>query len=153
MLPKLRRISSVLRTNSNNNNDQSTDSNSSGKSTDDNTVYVETLLYIVHVDDIDVPIPMKEKIKEEMYDGGDEQQISSSNQIVRRFSKRTTASFNERHQLTKPSFTFSNPLRRLNSKLNFSSLCTFFSKSNRFIANKCSIDINSTANIECRKSK
>jgi len=116
-LPKLRRISSVLRTNSNNNNDQSTDSNSSGKSTDDNTVYVETLLYIVHVDDIDVPIPMNEKINEEMYDGGDEQQISSSNQIVRRFSKRTTASFNERHQLTKPSFTFSNPLRRLNSLL------------------------------------
>lgn len=145
MLPKLRRISS--------NNDKSTDSNSSGKSTDDSTVYVETLLYIVHVDDIDVPIPMNEKIKEEMYDGGDEQQITPSNQIVRRFSKRTTASFNERHQLTKPSFTFSNPLRRLNSKLNFSSLCILFSKSIRFITIKSSIDVNSKSNIECRKSK
>ncbi len=59
-----------------------------------------------------------------MYDGGDEQQSISSNKLTRRVSKRTTASFNERHQTskepiyTRPSFTFSNPLRRLNSKSN-----------------------------------
>jgi hypothetical protein len=57
-----------------------------------------------------------------MYDGGDEQQSISSNKLIRRVSKRTTASFNERHQTskgpiyTRPSFAFSNPLRRLNSK-------------------------------------
>ena len=59
-----------------------------------------------------------------MYDAGDEQQPIPSKQIVRRTSKRTTASFNERHQTSKgpvyarPSFAFSNPLRRLNSKTN-----------------------------------
>jgi len=59
-----------------------------------------------------------------MYDGGDEQQSTSSNKVIRRVSKRTTASFNERHQTskepiyTRPSFAFSNPLRRLNSKNN-----------------------------------
>jgi hypothetical protein len=59
-----------------------------------------------------------------MYDGGDEQQSTSSNKVIRRVSKRTTASFNEHHQTskgpiyTRPSFAFSNPLRRLNSKNN-----------------------------------
>jgi hypothetical protein len=57
-----------------------------------------------------------------MYDGGDEQQAISPSKVIRRMAKRTTASFNERHQTSKgpiyarPSFTFSNPLRRLNSK-------------------------------------
>lgn len=87
-------------------------------------VYVETLLYIVHVDDID--IPLSNDIQEETYDGGDEQGSISLHPLARRLSKRTTASFNERHQrttnqperipiYTRPSFSFSNPLRRLNS--------------------------------------
>lgn len=85
-------------------------------------VYIETLLYIVHVDDIDLPVGNTNEVAEEMYDGGDEQQSNSPNRVIRRMSKRTTASFNERHQISKapiyarPSFTFSNPLRRLNSK-------------------------------------
>jgi hypothetical protein len=87
-----------------------------------NIVYIETLLYIVHVDDIDLPVSATDEITEEMYDGGDEQQSTSSNKVIKRISKRTTASFNERHQTskgpiyTRPSFAFSNPLRRLNSK-------------------------------------
>ena len=87
-------------------------------------MYIETLLYIVHVDDIDLPVA------EEMYDGGDEQQQqpNASNRLTRRMSKRTTASFNERHQIStapiyaRPSSTFSNPLRRLNSR---NELCSF----------------------------
>ncbi|UJR38465.1 hypothetical protein I4U23_031133 [Adineta vaga] len=136
MLPKIRRVSSILRKN---NNDPSTTSNkflqtterlsnksssSSSKSTEDgNNVYIETLLYIVHVDDIDLPISPTDEITEEMYDAGDEQQLSTLNQMNRRMSKRTTASFNERHQTSKepiysrPSFAFANPLRRLNSLL------------------------------------
>lgn len=87
-----------------------------------NLVYIETLLYIVHVDDIDLPVSIENEINEEMYDGGDEQQSIPSTKVFRRLSKRTTASFNERHQFKKEaicprsSFTFSNPLRRLNSK-------------------------------------
>jgi hypothetical protein len=87
-------------------------------------VYIETLLYIVHVDDIDLPLST-DVTTEEMYDGGDEQASISSNKLVRHLSKRTTASFNERHQRTvptahvpiyaRPSLGFSNPLRRLNS--------------------------------------
>ena len=86
-------------------------------------VYVETLLYIVHVDDIDLPISSTDGTTEEVYDVGNEQQLSTTNQMSRRLSKRTTASFNERHQTSKepiysrPSFAFANPLRRLNSKL------------------------------------
>lgn len=83
-------------------------------------------MYIVHVDDIDLPVGDKDEVVEEMYDGGDEQQQSNSpNRVIRRMSKRTTASFNERHQISKapiyarPSSTFSNPLRRLNSKDKF----------------------------------
>lgn len=93
-----------------------------------NIVYIETLLYIVHVDDIDLPVSGNDDTTEEMYDGGDEQQSTSPNKVIRRISKRTTASFNERHQTSKapiyarPSFTFSNPLRRLNSKRN---ICFF----------------------------
>lgn len=45
------------------------------------------------------------------------------NQVARNMSKRTTASFNERQEIqapimplsTPPSFSFSNPFRRLNS--------------------------------------
>lgn len=87
-------------------------------------VYIETLLYIVHVDDVDLPVSATNEVTEEMYDGGDEQQSISSSKVIRRMSKRTTASFNERHQTSKgpiyarPSFAFSNPLRRLNSKNN-----------------------------------
>ncbi|CAF0883461.1 unnamed protein product [Rotaria sordida] len=143
MLPKIRRVSSILRNNNNNNNNNNNESytknnkliesadrlsnksnSSSSKSTEDgNNVYIETLLYIVHVDDIDLPVSTTDEVTEEMYDGGDEQQSTSSNKIIRRVSKRTTASFNERHQTskvpiyTRPSFTFSNPLRRLNSLL------------------------------------
>ncbi|CAF0804155.1 unnamed protein product [Adineta steineri] len=128
MLPKIRRVSSILR--NNNKSIQSTErlsnksSSSSSKSTDDgHNVYIETLLYIVHVDDIDLPISTTDEITEEMYDGGDEQQLNASNKLIRRMSKRTTASFNERHQTSnaplyaRPSFSFSNPLRRLNSIL------------------------------------
>ena len=93
-------------------------------------MYVETLLYIVHVDDIDLPVSATDDVAEEMYDGGDEQQPNASNRLVRRMSKRTTASFNERHQLSNApiyarpsSSTFSNPLRRLNSRKEF---CSFF---------------------------
>jgi hypothetical protein len=91
-------------------------------------VYIETLLYIVHVDDIELPLSAADEVSEEMYDGGDEQQTALSNKLIRRVSKRTTASFNERHHFqqdqtakvpiyTRPSFSFSNPLRRLNSLL------------------------------------
>jgi hypothetical protein len=65
-----------------------------------------------------LPAVANDKVTEDMYDGGDEQPSILS----RRVSKRTTASFNERHQTSKvpiysrPSFSFSNPLRRLNSK-------------------------------------
>jgi hypothetical protein len=59
-------------------------------------------LYIVNVDEIEL--------------GHDTQQ---SNKLIRRVSKRTTASFNEREgQMpisTPSSFSFSNPFRRLNS--------------------------------------
>ena len=148
MLPKLRRVSSILR--NTNTNDSNTNANkpiqsterlsnkSSSSSTEDGNngefnainilliksiclVYIETLLYIVHVDDIDLPVGDTDEVAEEMYDGGDEQQSNSPNRLIRRMSKRTTASFNERHQISKapiyarPSFTFSNPLRRLNS--------------------------------------
>lgn len=65
-------------------------------------VYTQTLLYIVHVDEIEL--------------GND---IQQSNKIIRRVSKRTTASFNEQDgQIpisTPTSFSFSNPFRRLNS--------------------------------------
>ncbi len=79
------------------------------------------MLYIVHVDDIDLPVSATDEVTEEMYDAGDEQQLTESNKVIRRISKRTTASFNERHQTSKvpiysrPSFSFSNPLRRLHS--------------------------------------
>lgn len=67
-------------------------------------VYTQTLLYIVHVDDIET-------------ENHDKQQPSK---LVRRVSKRTTASFNEQQGnlpvSTPPSFSFSNPFRRLNSK-------------------------------------
>ena len=93
-----------------------------------NLVYIETLLYIVHVDDIEISATANDEVTEEMYDGGDEQPTTSSNTLVRRMSKRTTASFNERHQTSqapiyaRPTFSFANPLRRLNSKIN-----TYFS--------------------------
>ncbi|CAF1583738.1 unnamed protein product [Adineta ricciae] len=137
MLPKIRRVSSILRKTNNessaSNNQLIPQSNerlsnksssSSSKSTEDgNNVYVETLLYIVHVDDIDLPISPTDDTAEEVYDVDNEQQLSTTNQMSRRLSKRTTASFNERHQTSKepiysrPSFTFANPLRRLNSLL------------------------------------
>ncbi|CAF4308983.1 unnamed protein product [Rotaria sp. Silwood2] len=170
MLPKLRRVSSILRNTTNNNNEpytknnkmvESTDrlsnksSSSSSKSTDDG-IYIETLLYIVHVDDIDLPASTTDEVTEEMYDGGDEQQTISSNKLLRRISKRTTASFNERHQTskvpiyTRPSFTFSNPLRRLNSllkttensstpKLNSSPLCSSTTKRSSSFINQSSL--------------
>ncbi|CAF4437684.1 unnamed protein product, partial [Adineta steineri] len=128
---------SILR--NNNKSIQSTErlsnksSSSSSKSTDDgHNVYIETLLYIVHVDDIDLPISTTDEITEEMYDGGDEQQLNASNKLIRRMSKRTTASFNERHQTSnaplyaRPSFSFSNPLRRLNSNRNYHSFYFYF---------------------------
>ena len=66
-------------------------------------MYTQTLLYIVHVDEIETD--------------NDSKQLSSK--IIRRISKRTTASFNEREGqmpvATPPSFSFSNPFRRLNS--------------------------------------
>ncbi len=68
-------------------------------------VYTQTLLYIVHVDEIEL--------------GNDVNEKQQSNKVIRRVSKRTTASFNEREgQMpisTPPSFSFSNPFRRLNS--------------------------------------
>ncbi len=76
------------------------------------------------MDDIDLPASAIDEVTEEMYDGGDEQQSAASKKVIRRMSKRTTASFNERHQTSKepiysrPSFAFSNPLKRLNSKNN-----------------------------------
>lgn len=87
-----------------------------------NIVYIETLLYIVHVDDIDLSLSMNDDIIEEISKVPEEQQLTSSNNARRCTSKRTTASFNERHQTSKqplyrrPSVSFSNPLRRLNSK-------------------------------------
>ena len=79
-------------------------------------VYTETLLYIVHVDEIKLTTDQE-------HDTNDKQK---SSQVMRRISKRTTASFNERQQnreiqtsnipiSTPPSFSFSNPFRRLNS--------------------------------------
>ena len=76
-------------------------------------VYTETLLYIVHVDDI-------RSTSDQEHDN------QKLNQVTRRVSKRTTASFNERKKYreisksnvsssTPPSFNFSNPFRRLNS--------------------------------------
>jgi len=73
-----------------------------------------------------------------MYDAGDEQQLTESNKVIRRVSKRTTASFNERHQTskvpiyTRPSFSFSNPLCGLNSKTNTCFLHFHFLLSFRF---------------------
>jgi hypothetical protein len=69
-----------------------------------------------------LPATTTDVVTEEMYDGGDEQLLASSTNVLSRVSKRTTASFNERHQTSKvpiyarPSFSFANPLRRLNSK-------------------------------------
>ena len=78
-------------------------------------VYTQTLLYIVHVDEI-------ESATDQVLDTNDKQQ---SNKIMRKVSKRTTASFNEQQDQgvqtpklptsTPPSFSFSNPFRRLNS--------------------------------------
>lgn len=79
-------------------------------------VYTETLLYIVHVDEIEVGT-------DQIHDTYDKQQSST---VIRRFSKRTTASFNEQQSYrevqtpkvpisTPPTFSFSNPFRRLNS--------------------------------------
>jgi hypothetical protein len=70
-----------------------------------NIVYTQTLLYIVHVDEIELEHDMNDK--------------QQSNKVMRKVSKRTTASFNEREGQvpisTPPSFSFSNPFRRLNS--------------------------------------
>jgi hypothetical protein len=74
------------------------------------------LLYIVHVDEIELAT-------DQVHDTYDKQQ---SNKVMRRVSKRTTASFNEQQSYrevqtpklpisTPPSFSFSNPFRRLNS--------------------------------------
>lgn len=85
---------------------------------DRSLVYVETLLYIVHVDDID--LPFSADTNEETSNVTDEQESIVSRPLVRRLSKRTTASFNERHPTpiyARPSFSFTNPLRRLNSNL------------------------------------
>ncbi|CAM4969471.1 unnamed protein product [Rotaria socialis] len=138
MLPKIRRVSSILYNNINENNDGDnsyTQNNKllqsieclSNKSTDsaedENNIYIETLLYIVHVDDIDLPASITDDVRDEMYYGSGEQQSISLNKVIKRTAKRTTASFNERHQTskasiyTRPSFSFSNPLRRLNSLL------------------------------------
>lgn len=71
-------------------------------------VYTQTLLYIVHVDEI-----------ESGTNGNDKQQ---SSKLIRKISKRTTATFNDREgQMpisTPASFSFSNPFRRLNSNQN-----------------------------------
>jgi hypothetical protein len=67
------------------------------------------LLYIVNVDEIELG-------NDQVPDINDKQQ---SNKVTRKVSKRTTASFNERQEYrgmqTPPSFSFSNPFRRLNS--------------------------------------
>ncbi|CAF1102330.1 unnamed protein product [Adineta ricciae] len=84
-------------------------------SDDENNVYTQTLLYIVHVDEIESTT----------VDG------QQSNKPIRKVSKRTTASFNEQQEQqqqrhfhtpklppsTPPSFSFSNPFRRLNNLL------------------------------------
>ena len=60
-------------------------------------VYTQTLLYIVHVDEIELGT-----------EGNEKQQ--QSNKVSRKISKRTTASFNEREEpmpiSTPPSFSF-----------------------------------------------
>ncbi|CAF4263444.1 unnamed protein product [Rotaria sp. Silwood2] len=123
MLPKVRRFLNNTNNNSytiNNKLASSTDrlsnKSSSSSSADGNNVYTETLLYIVHVDEIKLT-------NDQEPDTNDKQK---SSQVTRRVSKRTTASFNERQQnqeiqtsnvltSTPPSFSFSNPFRRLNS--------------------------------------
>ncbi|CAF3482635.1 unnamed protein product [Rotaria sp. Silwood1] len=187
MLPKIRRVSSILRntiTTTTNDNEsytknkkfvKSTDrlsnksSSSSSKSTEDGSnIYIETLLYIVHVDDIDLPVSTTDEVTEEMYDGGDEQQSISSNKLLRRVSKRTIASFNERHQTpevpiyTRPSFSFSNPLRRLNSllkttenpstpKLNNSPLCSSTTKRSSSFINQPRLQSQINTNNKCEE--
>ncbi|CAF1415217.1 unnamed protein product [Rotaria sp. Silwood1] len=116
MLPKVRRFLN----NTNNNSfiinnkltssiDRLSNKSSSSSSADENNVYTETLLYIVHVDEIKLTTDQE-------HDTNDKQQ---SSQLMRRISKRTTASFNEREQnreiqtSTPPSFSFSNPFRHL----------------------------------------
>ena len=164
MLPKVRRVSSILRNRQDSFPTNSKvmpsgerlsykSSSSSSKSTEDGNngmlnysktmetcirvqlpeyliklclVYIETLLYIVHVDNIDVSVPDDPS---EIVPTNDDGQLSiSSNPLIRRMSKRTIASFNERHYqpqensqtslepiYARPSLNFSNPLRRLNS--------------------------------------
>ncbi|CAF3686044.1 unnamed protein product [Rotaria sordida] len=125
MLPKVRRFLNNTNNNSYTTNNKLTSStdrlsnkSSSSSSADENNVYTETLLYIVHVDEIKLTADQE-------YDINDKQK---SSQVMRRISKRTTASFNERQQnqeiqtsnvpiSTPPSFSFSNPFRRLNNLL------------------------------------
>ncbi|UJR07696.1 hypothetical protein I4U23_011981 [Adineta vaga] len=115
MLPKVRRF--INNNNSYATNHRLTSSldrlSHSSSSDDENNVYTQTLLYIVHVDDIESTMIDKQQ----------------SNKVIRRISKRTTASFNEQQELprnihtprlppsTPPSFSFSNPFRRLNNLL------------------------------------
>ncbi|CAM4775136.1 unnamed protein product [Rotaria magnacalcarata] len=126
MLPKVRRFLNDTKNNSYTTNNKLTSSidrlsnkSSSSSSTDENNVYTETLLYIVHVDEVKLATDQKH------HDTHDKQK---SNQLTREVSKRTTASFNERRQhreiqapnvppSTPPSFSFSNPFRRLNNLL------------------------------------
>ena len=90
-------------------------------------VYTQTLLYIVHVDEIDV---------------GNEKQHSSK--MIRRVSKRTTASFNEREGVSTPSsFSFSNPFRRLNSNSIHRLFIEIIFTNCRFIESNRSIDTES----------
>ncbi|CAF1190069.1 unnamed protein product, partial [Didymodactylos carnosus] len=114
MLNRIRRASSfMLETNNisskNGNNSLSSidhiSKSSSGTDSGDD-IYIETILYIVHVDDIE-----------------DENNNNNSNNddSTTQFSKRTTASFNERHLVSRRNseaarYSFTNPLRKLNKK-------------------------------------
>ncbi|CAF1105616.1 unnamed protein product [Adineta steineri] len=111
MLPKVRRFLN------NNNNSYATNNrlalsterlSNTSSSEDENNVYTQTLLYIVHVDEIEL--------------GNDQVYENNDNQLMRRISKRTTASFNESQNeiqtprlpiATPPSISFSNPFRHL----------------------------------------
>ena len=80
------------------------------------------LVCIVQVDDIGLFTISTDEQTEEICDHGDKQQSVLSKRTIRHLSKRTTARFNKYHRrpkasiLARASFTFSKPLRHLNSK-------------------------------------
>lgn len=95
MLPKVRRLIN------NSKLAQSADRLSNSTSSDsNNNLYTQTLLYIVHVDEVE------------------SERTETNEKLTRKSSKRTTASFNGQMPVsTPPSFSFSNPFRRLNNLL------------------------------------